>query len=260
MFVGCVQRTVGEMVGCARSRTLDNPCPSSGPVRVTHHCCGAFVLHPPYAEKRGVGLLTMFLFLLTAGILVGSAPAVRADDGATASDLSLRGAPADSADSPAQVPLDRRGPSSSPASASTSVAERAAPQRLFSHTKWEGPAVVLVAPRARFAMERRVSQPATAGRRGRSEGGANQRGTAAGRQPAGLAFQLSQDPTEPQFRRAACPIAGGRASASGSNRAAGARPRGPAVVAATACRADQGGRKLRFAAGPEIDPQDRGRH
>ena len=39
-IVGCVERTAREMVGCARSRTLENAYRCSGPVRVTHHCAG----------------------------------------------------------------------------------------------------------------------------------------------------------------------------------------------------------------------------
>jgi len=46
--VGCVERTAGELEGCARSRTPENTLPSSGPVRATHHRDSASVLHPPY--------------------------------------------------------------------------------------------------------------------------------------------------------------------------------------------------------------------
>ena len=38
--VGCVERTEGEMVGSAQSRTPENADYSSGPVRVTHHESG----------------------------------------------------------------------------------------------------------------------------------------------------------------------------------------------------------------------------
>ena len=39
-IVGCVERTAREMVGCARSRTLENTYRCFGPVRVTHHLQG----------------------------------------------------------------------------------------------------------------------------------------------------------------------------------------------------------------------------
>ncbi len=53
--VGCVERTAGEVVGSARDQNLENTHPASGPVRATHHGSTVPVLHPPYAEKWGLG-------------------------------------------------------------------------------------------------------------------------------------------------------------------------------------------------------------
>ncbi len=66
------------------------------------------------------------------------------DQPAASPGSSLRLLPSGSGDSPAQALVVPRKPAIIATSASTSVTDRAAPKRLFSRTKWEGPAAVVL--------------------------------------------------------------------------------------------------------------------
>ena len=50
---GAWSEPLGEMVGYARSRTLNNVSRCFGPVRATHHRAGTSVLHPPKTNNPG---------------------------------------------------------------------------------------------------------------------------------------------------------------------------------------------------------------
>ncbi len=69
--------------------------------------------------------------------------AASGDQSLAASDSSLRCDRYQSGTLPAQIDFVHQEPSSAPTSASTSVTDGAPPKRLFSHTKWEGPAAVV---------------------------------------------------------------------------------------------------------------------
>jgi hypothetical protein len=97
----------------------------------------------------------MFSCLLALTILSLSPPALLADDLSDAPQTmsagdrsstagsSLRLITCETGAAPAQSPLVRRELPSGPTSASTSVTTEATPKRLFSRTKWEGPAAVV---------------------------------------------------------------------------------------------------------------------
>ena len=159
------------MVGCARTRTLEDADRCSNPVRVTHRSRRTSVLHPPYGEKRSLGIilhpssfilhpcagiLPVLLSLLTITVVSLSPPALLANDLAAALSMmasgdqspakgggALRGDHFPSATSPSQAPLVRQEFLSTQTSASTSVVDLALPKQLFSHGKCEGPAAVV---------------------------------------------------------------------------------------------------------------------